>query len=52
MLFVPSIGGISHHWVQDTKDYWTGPPAVGHDMFDLFHAESERILGVGAPVSP
>jgi N-carbamoyl-L-amino-acid hydrolase len=20
MLFVPSIGGISHHWVQDTKD--------------------------------
>jgi hypothetical protein len=26
--------------------------AVGHDMFDLFHAESERILGVGAPVSP
>ena len=20
MLFVPSIGGISRHWVQDTKD--------------------------------
>jgi N-carbamoyl-L-amino-acid hydrolase len=20
MLFVPSIGGISHHWAEDTKD--------------------------------
>jgi beta-ureidopropionase / N-carbamoyl-L-amino-acid hydrolase len=20
MLFVPSIGGISHHWTEDTKD--------------------------------
>ena len=20
MIFVPSIGGISHHWAEDTKD--------------------------------
>ena len=20
MLFMPSIGGISHHWAEDTKD--------------------------------
>ncbi len=38
MLFVPSIGGISHHWSEDTKDE---DLALG---IQVLHGAAERFL--------
>jgi N-carbamoyl-L-amino-acid hydrolase len=38
MLFVPSIGGISHHWAEDTKD---ADLVLG---LQVLHAAAQRVL--------
>lgn len=46
MLFTPSIGGISHHWKEDTKE---ADLAVN---LRVLHRAAERFLAHNGPLSP
>ncbi len=46
MLFTPSIGGISHHWAEDTKEE---DLAVN---LRVLHRAAERFLAHNGPLSP
>jgi beta-ureidopropionase / N-carbamoyl-L-amino-acid hydrolase len=47
MLFVPSIGGISHHWAEDTKDedLALGVSVLGEAVWRFLRHQSGEILG-------
>lgn len=46
MLFTPSIGGISHHWTEDTKE---ADLAVN---LRVLHRAAEKFLAHNGPLSP